>query len=221
MDPLALFEKRDRWFVISVGSILVLIVGTLDFLTGYDLAFSLFYVVPICLLTWFRGRWAGIVTSSASTIAWFAADRAAGHQYSNIFVPLWNTGIWFSFFLIISTLVTTLKNSVESERKLARVDYLTGVVNARFFYELLQKEMDRLQRHQRPLTLAYIDVDNMKDINARFGHIMGDQVLRAMATLLQQHTRSTDIVARIGGDEFALLLPELNDKLARLVFSRL
>lgn len=221
MDPVKYLEKQSGWFVISVGSMLLLIVGTLDFLTGYDLAFSLFYVIPICLLTWFQGRWTGIVTSFASAIVWFAVDKAAGHQYPYIFVPLWNATIRLSFFVIISTLLLMLKSSLERERELARVDYLTGIVNARFFYELLPKEMDRLRRYQRPLTLAYVDLDNMKNANDQYGHATGDQILRTVAGLLKVHTRSTDVVARLGGDEFVLLLPDLNERLARVVFSRI
>ena len=221
MDPITYLEKQNRWFKISLGSALLLITGALDFLTGYELAFSLFYVIPICLLTWFQGRWTGIVTSVASAIVWFAADKAAGHQYPNMLVPFWNTTIRLLFFVIISTLLLMLKKSLERERELARVDYLTGIVNARYFYELLPREMDRLRRYQHPLTLAYVDLDNMKNTNDQFGHGTGDQVLRTVATLLKEHTRSTDVVARLGGDEFVLLLPDLSDALARVVFSRI
>jgi diguanylate cyclase (GGDEF)-like protein len=74
--------------------------------------------------------------------------------------------------------------------------------------ELLEKEIARAQRHGRPLALAILDVDLFKRINDEHGHIAGDGVLRQLADILRQHVRGEDVAARIGGEEFAVLLPE-------------
>ena len=92
--------------------------------------------------------------------------------------------------------------------QLATHDSLTGLYNRRHFMEVLDKEIARALRHGRDLALCIIDVDLFKPVNDTFGHIAGDEVLRRIAAVLRQHVRSDDIAARIGGEEFAVLLPE-------------
>ena len=92
--------------------------------------------------------------------------------------------------------------------QLATHDVLTDLCNRRHFVEMMDKEIGRALRHQRALALCIIDVDLFKPINDRYGHIAGDEVLRQIAAILKQHVRSDDIAARIGGEEFAVLLPE-------------
>lgn len=89
------------------------------------------------------------------------------------------------------------------------------------FLELLSWEVERFRRHQRPLTLAYLDVDNFKTVNDSYGHSVGDQLLRSLSHTLKTNIRSVDIVARLGGDEFALLLPETDYRSAQVVVTRL
>jgi len=191
-------------------------IGVLDFLTGYELAFSLFYVIPISLAAWFLGRRQGIVASLVSASVWLGADVASGDYYSLPFVPLWNTLIRFSFFAIIALLLAALKRALEHEKELARTDYLTGAANSRQFLESIQMEIDRMQRYgQHPFTMAYIDLDNFKRINDQRGHPAGDQVLRTVVEHAQKNLRRIDVIARLGGDEFALLLPETDPESAR------
>lgn len=88
------------------------------------------------------------------------------------------------------------------------VDQLTGVHNRRFFDRKILQEMERVQRYDRDLSLIYIDMDNLKDINDRHGHDQGDLVLKEIAHLVRESSRSIDVVCRWGGDEFILILPE-------------
>lgn len=92
--------------------------------------------------------------------------------------------------------------------QLATVDPLTGLYNRRQFLELLERELARIANHDRPLTLLILDLDHFKLINDRHGHSAGDIVLRQVATALQAGAREDHIIARIGGEEFAALLPE-------------
>jgi diguanylate cyclase (GGDEF)-like protein len=92
----------------------------------------------------------------------------------------------------------------------ATTDPLTGLANHRAFQERLRAEVARTQRHDRPLSVALIDVDHFKTVNDAGGHGIGDEVLRAIATHLRVHLRAEDVLARIGGDEFAVLLPEID-----------
>jgi diguanylate cyclase (GGDEF)-like protein len=92
--------------------------------------------------------------------------------------------------------------------QLATIDPLTGLSNRRHFLELLERELARTARHERSLALLIIDLDHFKSINDRFGHPAGDVVLKRVAAVLKVNTREEFIVARIGGEEFAAVLPE-------------
>ncbi len=92
--------------------------------------------------------------------------------------------------------------------QLATHDALTEMYNRRHFIETVDKEIARAMRHRRELTMCIIDVDLFKPINDRYGHISGDHVLKQIAGLVRRHVRNDDAAARIGGEEFAVLLPE-------------
>ena len=96
----------------------------------------------------------------------------------------------------------------QEARQLADVDALTGLHNRRFFYETLAREVSRAQRYERPLSLIVCDIDNFKTINDSIGHLAGDAVLAEAAERVQGVVRSADIACRVGGDEFAVILPE-------------
>ncbi len=102
----------------------------------------------------------------------------------------------------------------------AETDGLTGLVNHRAFQERLQMEFNRAQRHERPLALAMVDVDGFKHLNDTFGHQAGDDALQRVAAHLTAAVRVNDTVARVGGDEFALLLPETTGAAAQTVIER-
>jgi len=92
--------------------------------------------------------------------------------------------------------------------RLAHTDYLTGIHNRRFFMQRLSEEVERVRRHGSQLSVLLFDLDYFKNVNDQCGHVAGDQILKAVADVSMKVKRVTDIAARIGGEEFALLLPE-------------
>ncbi len=122
---------------------------------------------------------------------------------------------------IIAILVFLLRSSWKRERELANHDRLTGLVSREAFLETIHVEKSRSTRTGKPFTLAYLDCDEFKKVNDTFGHLTGDQVLKTVADVMRSNTRSYDIVARMGGDEFAILLPETSAESARCVVERL
>ena len=101
-----------------------------------------------------------------------------------------------------------LKQYLDSCQEAAFTDHLTGLANRRRFERQLEREVARTERYNRPFCLLLVDIDNFKEVNDTYGHEAGDEVLRCVANVIQSGTRGIDTGARIGGDEFAVVLPE-------------
>ncbi|MBF0431672.1 MAG: GGDEF domain-containing protein [Fibrobacteria bacterium] len=205
------FSDKSHSFIFVMSIILTLFLGMVDFLSGVEISFSLFYVIPVCLTIWYSRFWLGFIMAVFSSSLWMVADVYAGHIYSHTAILCWNTCIRFSFFIIIGLLLEHIKKLYNNEEKLADTDGLTGLSNRRAFLEKIQFELDRSRRYQRPFTLAYIDLDNFKLVNDKFGHEEGDYLLCTVADELKSNLRNTDIISRLGGDEFSVLLSDANE----------
>jgi diguanylate cyclase (GGDEF)-like protein len=205
---------------LTIGSCLVvLVVALVDHFTGFELSFSIFYLIPITLASWYAGRRVGFLICMASALSWYVVDHSAGHAYSQAAIPVWNAVVRFGFFVITSYLVTQLQAALEAQETLAQQDALTGLLNSRTFDSNCKRLFELASRHHHPLSLGYVDLDDFKSVNDNFGHSVGDAVLRAVASALAQRLRTSDLVARVGGDEFAILLPETDVGGATVIFS--
>jgi diguanylate cyclase (GGDEF)-like protein len=109
----------------------------------------------------------------------------------------------------------------ERFQEMARTDALTGCYNRRALFERLEREVERVKRYDQGLALLLVDLDKFKDVNDARGHLAGDGVLRQVGDLLRREARSVDIVARFGGDEFVLVLPETTQEGAVIFAERL
>ena len=117
--------------------------------------------------------------------------------------------------------ITERKLLEEELRRQAHVAYLTGIYNRRHFMERAEQELSRAHRYGKPLSMLMLDIDHFKQINDRHGHKVGDTVLKAVADLSQATFRDVDIVGRLGGEEFAALLPETDQPAALEAAERL
>ncbi len=214
-------EKWSKFFIAVVGLSFAFILGIVDYLTGPELSFLIFYLVPVSFVTWGIGRWAGIGMCILSAVEWFMDDFQSSESYLHPVIPYWNVSIKLGFFFVYTYVLSALKNSLAHEKELARRDALTGAVNRRFFYETAGVEMNRAKRYRRPMSLIYIDVDNFKEVNDRYGHTVGDLLLKHVGEVMYAHVRDIDVAARLGGDEFVAMLPETDIDEAKEVADRL
>lgn len=152
--------------------------------------------------TYIRG-WIGVpLLLRNEAIGFLTLDNRQVGGYDQVNIPLLQT---FANEAAVAIHNARLLARVE---QLAIIDPLTGLYNHRYFVEIGQREFRRARRQALPLSLIVADIDNFRDWNDHYGHLLGDQMLRWLAENLRQVIRDTDILARTGGDEFAILLPE-------------
>lgn len=199
-------EKSPIW-IASFCSIFVIIVAIIDHITGYELSFSIFYGIPVAIASWYSNKLMGIIFSILSAIIWASIDYTSGQVYNHEWILFWNMGVRLGFYMVISILLAELKIHLEFEKKLARTDALTGIMNAHAFREAVNNLLGIAVRYQQPYSIGYIDLDNFKQVNDISGHNTGDQVLKTVGTVLSKNIRTSDLAGRLGGDEFAVLLP--------------
>jgi diguanylate cyclase (GGDEF)-like protein len=195
-------------------------VGFIDYITGYGLDVEILYIVPIFFASISLGKYSGLLISVITAIVSLIIDLAlfSNQPLENLY---WNNFIYLLTAVFFSFLSSALAASVKREALVARIDFLTGIVNRMGFVESLNIEINRCRRNAQCLTIGYLDCDNFKTINDQLGHHTGDQLLSSVAEILKSSVRATDIVARLGGDEFAILLPNTCTDLTLQIFDRL
>jgi diguanylate cyclase (GGDEF)-like protein len=208
-DRLLVFLRRQPLGrMLGISLLLVVLFGLGDLLSGPEVAFAVFYLIPISLAAYFVNDRAAVLVSLACATAWYIADTANGTTYSHEAIRVWNASTRLAFFLIVASLIGAVRRAWEQQHDLAHYDHLTGLPNRRRFDEWLRNEIPRARRYLHPFTIAYLDVDDFKILNDYLGHSTGDMLLRRVAEILREGLRETDRVARLGGDEFGILFPE-------------
>lgn len=211
---------ENKRLALAACVIMMVVIAVLDFFTGFEISFSFFYLAPVLLASWVMGTAGGIVFSVVSSLLWQAVNLLAGETFSHPLIPLWNALVRMGFYLVGSILVIRLHDIIEEEKNISRTDFLTQTANSRAFYETANKELARSSRYHRPVSVLYLDLDDFKRVNDEIGHGAGDMLLRMVGQTIMRSVRTSDTVARMGGDEFIVLLPETDSTAAMLAATK-
>jgi diguanylate cyclase (GGDEF)-like protein len=213
--------KLHRGTLLAGVLLLIALFGYLDYLTGFEITFSFFYLIPIAIAVWYIDGQVGLGVIILSLAIWLVSNWLAGETYTYEIIRYLNVLTRLLFFMLGGLLLSELKQALSQERSLSRTDYLTGICNSREFYTRANLEIERARRYKYPFSLAYIDLDDFKQINDNLGHSEGDRLLRLFAQTTSDIIRKTDMFARLGGDEFAILFPNTDQEGARCAVEKL
>ncbi len=218
---LRLLNDLSRIQLIGVALLNILLIGIFDYWFGYEISLSLFYLAPVAMVTWYADRKTALLIALLTALPLLLEEMSVGHIHVRVMLMIWNGCLHLGFMLVVIYLLDSLHKQIGLAQELARTDALTGLFNRRAFLEHLQYRLDLAARAGKPITLAYIDLDDFKRINDWRGHQEGDRVLKLIARTLIMSIRRTDVVARLGGDEFALLMDGANRSSAEHFITKL
>jgi diguanylate cyclase (GGDEF)-like protein len=219
---------RRAWTV-SISSLVATVL--IDRLTSPFISLVFLYILATAVAVWFLGERRGLLLAVIAVLAGAAAKHLdiAGVAMHGRGVGLgteaWNTFARILSVTVVAVVVDGLRAALALERWRASTDTLTGVLNKSAFQEQAAIVVQRARTEERALVLGYMDLDGFKGVNDRHGHSAGDRVLRAFADAASKAIRGADLFARIGGDEFVVLMSvrtcEEGDQVAELLHARL
>ena len=218
--PAGCSGRRRSLASFALGVLLVSAIAGLDYITGTAASVGILYVLAVMAVTWVGCRRHALLVAVLASAEGLLAQVVAGEGAAPTLPAVWNALTDLVVLTLVAVLLDSLHRSLEHQRHLATVDSLTGALNRRAFEIAAERERLRAARHGTVLSLAYLDVDHFKSANDRLGHHAGDKVLGEVAGAITQAVRVTDLFARVGGDEFVLLLPETDTRDAMIVVQR-
>jgi diguanylate cyclase (GGDEF)-like protein len=196
-------------------------VFVLNVRTSADLRLGILYVIPVLLAAWHDGLGWGISFALATALLRFGVGIDQTALDTPLQVRILNEGAYLAVVGVAIAGLSQLRRTQSQLQLLATHDPLTTALNARAFASQLAQELGRNRRYGRPLALVYLDLDDFKKVNDAHGHATGDAVLRLVADAMRSAVRQADVVGRLGGDEFGVLMPETDGSVAHAVATRL
>jgi diguanylate cyclase (GGDEF)-like protein len=207
--------RRFGWAVLAAG------VFVLNVRTPPELRLGILFIIPVLLAAWHDGVGWGISLALGTALLRFSIGIDQMPLSTPLEVRILNEVAYLVVVGVAIAGLSQVRRSQDQLELLATHDPLTNVLNARAFSRELAQELSRNRRYGRPLALIYLDLDDFKKVNDAHGHATGDAVLRLVADAMRAAVRAADIVGRLGGDEFGVLMPETDAVVAHAAASRL
>jgi len=189
--------------------------------TPGELRLGILYVIPVLLTAWHDGMHWGIAFALATSLLRFSVGIDQMPATTLLDFRVVNELAYLAVVGVAIAGLSQLRHTHSQLELLATQDPLTNVLNARAFSHELAQELSRNRRYGRPLALIYLDLDDFKSVNDAHGHATGDAVLRLVADAMRGAVRQADVVGRLGGDEFGVLMPETDGDVAHAAANRL
>lgn len=213
--------EHARYFVM-LAFVLTPLIGVADFFSGTELTFILVYLVPILVATWFSSsRLLALGMIALVTLVWGTVDYLSDPTALDPVILVWDGLTRVGIYAFFAYLLFVLKSMLQRERILSRHDPLTFAYNLRAFREITDHELARCRRYAYPLTLGFIDIDDFAKINDKRGHTASNALLVKISRLIRASLRESDVLARVGEHEFAVLLVGCNQRAAKDIFKKI
>ena len=213
-------DKRSARLIWRLSLLSSLVIVAVAFFTAKFIYLEPFLVIPIVFASWYGSNRAGVFLALISSVVLALSREWFGGSGFSLASIIFDGVSHFIAYSILAILITNFRSVHRVEAVAADTDNLTGLHNPRSFYVELENELLRSKRFKRIFSLAYIDVDNFKNINDSLGHLVGDELLVEVANCLKASLRATDTVSRMGGDEFVCLLPETGARDVKILLSK-
>jgi diguanylate cyclase (GGDEF)-like protein len=214
-------RNPHRILVVSLGLTMVAILGLLDALSSPYVSFAVFYALTIMGVTFHAGWVAGTIVAILASGTTLTSNLLYAPAEVSAVAALWDLGNEIAVFVSLVLILHQIRSMFDKLADQSSRDLLTGALNTRGVLEAFERERSRAQRNAAPLSLAFIDLDNMKRVNDELGHAEGDEMLRILAASVLSSIREADAFGRVGGDEFALILPDSDEQAALKAIQRL
>ncbi len=212
--PLAVLDGRSKVALLAAATVTIVAVGALERMAPSGVSLAPFYFLPVLLAAWWLDAWSAFVVSLLASFVWLAGSMSVADAGSP---ATWiNLAVRLAALVLLSFVTGALRHHVDA----ARTDASTGLLNEAGFRERASAEAYRARRYERTLTVACIEVDGFRALTSRFGRATGEAVVRSMAHTLAGRIRASDVLAHLGADRFALLLPETAAESARIALEQ-
>ncbi|MFO7896741.1 MAG: GGDEF domain-containing protein [Candidatus Cloacimonadales bacterium] len=216
--------SKNQWAMtgyFSLGIILSLSITVIRYITGPAFQIEQFYLIPIAIVAWYVNRDAATIIATISILFWVIFDFFTMQTLAGGLAPGLNEVFRLIIFIFIILLIDKTKYQIKKLTQQSVTDPLTQLLNRRAFFQHLERELEVSRRYETSVSLIYIDLDNFKTINDTLGHQAGDKVLKTTSQILTENTRNSDIIGRMGGDEFCIILPQTTAQAAQIVYEKL